>query len=131
MAEARTDFEQWLAAQYADTGPFTVFIVLVRIAGEQVSAVRSSYAQMIGDDMPWPRMRALLDGARTPWDGAALFVGLSHSGGGPMSDAMAKDKLKEVEAAVRADPLAVNRGLFFDREGRHMRIDEVAAGEGA
>ncbi len=121
----KTDFEQWLAAQFADTGPFTVFIVLVQISGEAVSAVKSSYAQLIGDDMPWAEMRALLDGARTHWDGVAFFVGLGHAGG-PLSDAAAKAKLKEVEADVLADPLALNRGLFFDREGRNLRVDEVS-----
>jgi len=61
----KSDFEQWLAAQFADTGPFTIFIVLVRITERDVKAVTSSYAQMIGDDMDWAGMRALLDGART------------------------------------------------------------------
>jgi hypothetical protein len=121
----KTDFEQWLTAQFADTGPFTVFIVLVQISGEAVSAVKSSYAQLIGDDMPWAEMRALLDGARAQWDGVAFFVGLGHAGG-PLSDAAAKDKLKEVEADVLADPLALNRGLFFDRDGRNLRVDEVS-----
>ena len=121
----KTDFEQWLTAQFADTGPFTVFIVLVQISGEAVSAVKSSYAQLIGDDMPWAEMRALLGGARTHWDGVAFFVGLGHAGG-PLSDAAAKAKLKEVEADVLADPLALNRGLFFDREGRNLRVDEVS-----
>lgn len=121
----KTDFEHWLAAQFADTGPFTAFIVLVGIGGEQVVPLKSSYAHLIGDDMPWPGMRALLDGARTPWDGVAFFVGLAHYGG-PLPDAVASAKLKEVEADVKSDPLALNRGLFFDREGRHLRIDQVA-----
>ncbi|HEX9521610.1 MAG TPA: hypothetical protein VF949_01495 [Reyranella sp.] len=121
----KTDFEQWLTAQFADTGPFTAFIVLVQISGEAVSAVKSSYAQLIGDDMPWAEMRALLDGARAHWDGVAFFVGLDHAGG-PLSDAAAKAKLKEVEADVLADPLALNRGLFFDRHGRNLRVDEVS-----
>ncbi len=121
----KTDFEQWLAAQFADTGPFTVFIVLVSIGTDQVIPVKSSYAHLIGDDMPWPGMRGLLDSARTPWDGVAFFVGLGHAGG-PLPDAVAAAKLKQVEADVKADPLAFNRGMFFDREGRHLRIDETA-----
>ena len=121
----KTDFEQWLAAQFADTGAFTIFIVLVSIGADKVVPVKSSYAHLIGDDMPWPGMRALLDGARTPWDGVAFFVGLAHDGG-PLPDAVASAKLKEVEADVKSDPLALNRGLFFDREGRHLRIDQVA-----
>ena len=72
----KTDFEKWLAAQFADTGAFTIFIVLVRTSGEQVAAVKSTYAQMIGDDMSWVQMVALLDGARTSWDAVAFFVGL-------------------------------------------------------
>ncbi len=125
MPPDKTDFERWLAAQFADTGSFTIFIVLVRIVGNEVQAVRSSYAQMVGDDMPWLQMRRLLDGAHAVWDGVAFFVGLLDESGGPMPDTMAKVKLGEVEAQVLADPLVLNRGLFFDREGRHMRIDEV------
>jgi hypothetical protein len=121
----KADFEQWLTAQFADTGPFTIFIVLVQIAGEEVVLLKSSYAHLIGDDMSWDEMRALLDRARAPWNGVAFFVGLGHAGG-PLPDEAAARKLRDVEADVRADPLALNRGLFFDREGRHLRIDEVA-----
>ena len=121
----KADFEHWLHAQFADTGPFTVFIVLVRISGDEVAPLKSSYAHLIGAAMGWSEMRALLDGARTAWDGVAFFVGLGVDGG-PLPDAAAARKLKDVEADVKADPLALNRGLFFDREGRHMRIDEVA-----
>ena len=122
--EMKTDFEQWLSAQFADTGPFTIFIVLVRIAGDEVVPLKSSYAHLIGDDMAWREMRALLDGAGTAWDGVAFFVGLGHAGG-PLPDEAAARKLSEVEADVKADPLALNRGLFFDREGRHLRVGEV------
>ena len=121
----KADFEQWLAAQFADTGPFTIFIVLVQIAGDEVVLLKSSYAHLIGDDMSWDEMAALLDRAGSPWNGVAFFVGLGHAGG-PLPDDAAARKLREVEADVRADPLALNRGLFFDRQGRHLRIDEVA-----
>ena len=122
----KTDFEHWLAAQFADTGPFTIFILLVRITSSNAVPLRSSYAHLIGDEMTWKEMRGLLDGARTPWDGVAFFVGLGHHGG-PLPDPVAACKLKEVEADVKADPLTLNRGLFFDREGRHLRIDETTA----
>jgi hypothetical protein len=121
----KTDFEQWLSVQFADTGPFTIFIVLVQIAGDEVVLLKSSYAHLIGDDMSWDEMCTLLDRARTPWNGVAFFVGLGHAGG-PLPDEAAARKLRDVEADVRADPLALNRGLFFDREGRHLRVDEVA-----
>lgn len=120
----KTDFEHWLAAQFADTGAFTIFIVLVRISGEQLAAVKSTYAQMIGDDMSWNEMAALLDSARTPWEAVAFFVGLGA--GGPLIDSVARNKLKDIEASVTADPLALNRGMFFDRKGRHLQVDEIA-----
>ncbi|MEA2808094.1 MAG: hypothetical protein QOJ17_2235 [Rhodospirillaceae bacterium] len=121
----KTDFEQWLSVQFADTGPFTIFIVLVQIVGDEVVLLKSSYAHLIGDDMSWDEMCTLLDRARSPWNGVAFFVGLGHAGG-PLPDEAAARKLRDVEADVRADPLALNRGLFFDREGRHLRVDEVA-----
>jgi hypothetical protein len=121
----KADFEHWLAAQFADTGPFTIFIVLVDIRDDEVVLLKSSYAHMIGDDMAWSDMRALLDRAQAPWNGVAFFVGLGHAGG-PLADEAAARKLRDVEADVKADPLALNRGRFFDREGRHLRVDEVA-----
>jgi len=120
-----TDFDRWLAAQFADTGPFTVFIVLVRIAGDDVVPLKSSYAHMIGAELSWRDMRGLLEGAGTPWDGAAFFVGLDRAGG-PLSDEVAARKLKEVEADTRADALAFNRGLLVDRKGRQLSVEEVA-----
>ena len=122
----KTDFEHWLAAQFAETGPFTAFILLVQIGEASTVLLKSSYAHLIGDEMTWQEMRTLLDGARAPWDGVAFFVGLGHEGG-PLPDPVAARKLKEVEADVKADPLTLNRGLFFDREGRHLRIDETTA----
>jgi hypothetical protein len=122
----KSDFEQWLRAQFADTGPFTAFIVLVRIAGEAVTPLRSSYAHLIGDEMAWQDMCALLDSSGIAWDGVAFFVGLDPAGG-PLADRAAAAKLREVEADLKADPLILNRGLFFDRLGHHMRIDEVEA----
>lgn len=120
----KSDFDLWLGAQIAETGPFTIFIVLVRIADDSVTPLRSSHAHMIGDEMAWHDMRTLLDSAGTHWDGVAFYVGLDHAGG-PLPDEAAAARLKDIEAELRADPLVLNRGLFFDREGRHMRIDEV------
>ncbi|MCA0301154.1 MAG: hypothetical protein LCH95_02015 [Proteobacteria bacterium] len=120
----KTDFELWLSAQYAETGSFTAFILLMRMAGDEVVPLKSSYAHLVGDDMPWRQMRELLDSARTAWDGVAFFVGLGATGG-PLPDAVAARRLKDVEADVKRDPLVLNRGRFFDRQGRHIRIDEV------
>lgn len=125
MPKAKSDFELWLTAQFAETGAFTIFIVLVQIGDKSVTPVKSTFAQMIGDDMKWDDMGKLLDGARVRWDGVGFFVGLSTSGG-PLPDSLARTKLKEVEARVMADPLALNTGRFFDRLGRHMQVDETS-----
>jgi len=122
----KTDFEQWLAAQFAETGAFTIFIVLVRIAHDSVEALKSSFAQMIGDDMSWAEMTALLDSAGARWDGVGFFVGLAQ-GGGPIADQEAREKLRGIEAEVMADPLVLNRGRFFDRQGRQMEVEPLSS----
>lgn len=71
----KTGFEHRLAAQFADTGRFTIFILLVRTAAAHGVPLRSSARPPAGGEMTWTGMR----------------------------------------------------GLFFDREGRHLRIDETAA----
>ena len=93
----KTDFEQWLAAQFADTGPFTIFIVLVRIADDEVVPLKSSYAHMIGDEMAWREMRGLLDRAAIAWDGVAFFVGLGQAGG-PLPDRNVQSNYEGVNA---------------------------------
>ncbi|MBN9091543.1 MAG: hypothetical protein J0J01_31875 [Reyranella sp.] len=121
-----TEFEPWLKAQFAETGAFTVFIVLVRIADDDVEALKSTFAQIIGDDMSWAEMTGLLAGARAQWDGVGFFVGLAADGG-PMADEEARAKLKQIDADVMADPLVLNRGRFFDRRGRRMEIEPLSS----
>ena len=117
-----TEFEYWLKAQFADTGAFTIFIVLVRIGDDRVEALKSTFAQMIGDDMTWTEMTALLAGAGAAWDGVGFFVGLAHDGG-PMADEEARAKLREIEAELKTDLLLLNRGRLFDRHGRLMEVE--------
>ena len=122
---ATTEFEAWLKSQFAEIGAFTIFIVLVHIDDDKVEAIKSTFAQMIADDMSWAEMTALLAGARTEWDGVGFFIGLAENGG-PMSDDEARLKLREIEAEVLADPLVLNRGRFLDRQGRRLQVDEAA-----
>jgi len=103
----KTDFEHWLSAQIGETGPFTLFIVLVSIAGDEVVPLKTSYAHLIGDDMAWREMGGLLDRAGVAWDGVAFFVGLGHAGG-PLPDVAAARKLREVEADVKAEGTGTN-----------------------
>jgi hypothetical protein len=120
-----TDFDRWLAAQYGEYGPFTMFIILVLISGDEVMPLKSSYAHVIGSDTSWRDIRGLLDSGGAGWNGAGFFIGLDRTGG-PLADEVAAHKLREVEADTRADALAFNRGLLVDRDGRQLRVDEVA-----
>ena len=54
-AAMKTDFEHWLAAQFADTGRSRSSSCWSH-RGDG-SFLKSSYAHLIGDDMPWPDMR--------------------------------------------------------------------------
>ena len=38
----KTDFDHWLAAQFAETGPFTLFILLIRIDQRDAVPLKSS-----------------------------------------------------------------------------------------
>ena len=84
-------------------------------------AVREAAAKIDAEEKALKEAGERYDEAHDP----GFFVGLGHAGG-PLPDAAAARKLAEVEADVKADPVVLNRGRFFDRKGRHLRIDEVA-----
>jgi hypothetical protein len=119
------DFDRWLANQFAASGPFTALLILVRVEGTAVSPLGSSYATVIGSELPWPDMRSLLDCSKLPWTGAAIFPAFSEAAG-PLSEESARRRLAELEQRVIADHAVINDGFFFDRRGRMMRLEEVA-----
>jgi hypothetical protein len=109
----KSDFEQWLSAQFADTGPFTIFIVLVRIADDEAVPLKSSYAHLIGDDMAWREMRGLLDRA-----GTVGRRGVLRRPRPCRRSTARRGGCAQLRRSGRreADPLTLNRSLFFDRE---------------
>ncbi|WP_422002912.1 hypothetical protein [Reyranella sp.] len=119
-----TDFDLWLANQLADSGAFTLFVVPIRMDGDRLVPLKSSYVHLTDGAVTWRETTGRLDAAGA-WDGAAFFVGLGE-GGGPLPDLAAALTLAQVEAEVKRDPLVLNRGRFFDAEGGQVRIDEVA-----
>lgn len=127
MAKRVDDFADWVRDQHEATGSFTALILLLRIGPDGPKPVASSWANVIGDDFDWPRMRALLAGAPAQWDGAAFFVGLMEEGG-PLPDVVARAKLAEIRARVAADPLHLNDSFLCDREARQIRVEERAPG---
>lgn len=118
-------FDDWLAGEFAATGPFTLLIVLLAIDAETARPLRSSHAHVIGAEMVWTEMAALLDRSGRDWD-AVLFTPLAAPGGGPVSEAEARRALADHVQAIMADRLLLNRGHFFDRDGRRLHIVEMA-----
>jgi hypothetical protein len=123
-ADPRTDFDCWLAAEFARTGPFTALAVLVEIADRAVTPLCSTYFNVIGDETDWSEMTVLFAGAGHAWDGAS-FHPLTAPDGGPLDNPSARLRLRDLEKRVDADRLVLNEGHFFDKWGRRLRVDEV------
>ena len=119
----RTDFDRWITEEFAATGSFTALVVLVEIAGIKVTPLCSTYLNVIGDEVDWGEITVLFAGAGRAWDGASFYpVTGPH---GPLDNPNARLKLRELEARLDDDRLVLNEGHFFDKWGRHMKIEEV------
>jgi hypothetical protein len=119
-----THFDQWIAAEFEKTGPFTAFAVLVEITENQVAPLCSTYFNVIGDEVDWGEITILFAGAGRNWDGAAFFPHASP-GGGPLDNPNARLQLRQLEERLDEDRLVLNEGHFFDKWGRRMKVDEV------
>ena len=120
------NFEPWLKSAYGETGGFTALIVLVRIGESTVTPVSSTYVHLIGDDVSWPAFSSLLAKSGQAWDGVAVFVE-TDDGKGPIPDALARIRLRDVEARIGDDRIHINDGHFFDSWGRRMKVEETTA----
>lgn len=119
-----THFDQWIAAEFEKTGPFTAMAVLVEIAESQVNPLCSTYFNVIGNEVDWGTITILFAGAGRPWDGAAFFPYASPDGG-PLDNPNARLQLRDLEERLDDDRLVLNEGHFFDKWGRRMKVDEV------
>jgi hypothetical protein len=119
-----TDFDRWLAEEFARNGEFTMLTVLVEISETKVTPLRSTFLNVIGDEITWSELTALFAGAGSPWDGASFFPVLDT--GGPVDNVSARLRLRELEARLADDRLVLNEGQFFDKWGRRLKIEEVA-----
>src|SRR5262245_27225865 len=126
--ERATDFDRWIAAEFAESGAFTAFVLLVEIAGTRVTPLCSTYFNVIGDEIDWGEITVLFAGAGAEWDGASFFP-VTAAGGGPIDNPTARLKLRELEARLDDDRLVLNEGNFFDKWGRRLRIDEAEPAE--
>ena len=121
---AVTDFDRWIAEEFATAGSFTVMVVLVSIEGIKVNPLCSTYFNVIGDDVDWAEITVLFAGAGARWDGAAFFP-MTAAEGGPLDNPSARAKLREIEARIDEDRLVLNEGNFFDKWGRRLMIEEA------
>jgi hypothetical protein len=119
-----THFDQWIAAEFEKTGPFTAMAVLVEIAESQVNPLCSTYFNVIGNEVDWGTITILFAGAGRPWDGAAFFPYASPDGG-PLDNPNARLQLRDLEERLDDDRLVLNEGHFFDKWGRRMKVNEV------
>ncbi len=120
----KTDFDVWLADEFACTGEFTAFAVLVEITETQVQPLCSTYFNVIGNETNWGEMTILFAGAGRTWDGASFFPVTSPHGGG-LDNPTARLRLRELESRIDGNPLVLNEGHFFDKWGRRLKVEEV------
>ena len=119
------DFDQWISEEFG-RGPFTALILVLEIGERTVEAVASTYLHVLGNEIDWPTMKGLLSGAPHRWNAAAVFASRDETGG-PVPDRLAKLRLADTEERVRADRLELNRGAFFNSDGRRMTVEEEDA----
>jgi hypothetical protein len=119
-----TDFDEWLAAEFARTGAFTALAVLVEITDNKVTPLCSTYFNVIGDEVDWSEITVLFAGAGHAWDGASFYP-MTAPDGGPLDNPNARLRLRELEARLDDDRLVLNEGHFFDKWGRRLQIEEV------
>ena len=91
----------------------------------KVTPLRSTFFNVIGDEVSWGDLTALFAGAGVAWDGVSFFP-VVGADGGPLNNPAARLRLRELEARLADDRLVLNEGHFFDQWGRRLRIDEVA-----
>lgn len=120
------EFNEWIVGEFGERGAFTALVVLVEIGGQSVTPLTSTYLNVIGADIDWLDILALFAGAGVRWDGASFFP-VAAPEGGPLDDQAARVGLRAIEARVKAERLALNEGFFFDRQGRRMMVEEIAA----
>jgi hypothetical protein len=119
-----TEFDRWIAEEFARLGDFTALVVLLAIDELKVTPLCSTYFAVIGTEIDWPEIVLLFAGAGMPWDGAAFFP-VGGTDGRPLDNPTARLKLRELENRLEEDRLVLNEGHFFNRDGRRLQIEEV------
>lgn len=124
--ERAAQFNDWIAEEFGESGPFTALVVLVSIGNLEVLPLRSTFFHVIGDEVDWLSFSSMMQGAKVEWDGA-MIMPLRDDDGGPMEDEYARGALRALEKRVVEDRMVLNEGHFFDKWGRRLKIEEAQA----
>ena len=120
-----TEFDAWLQDMVALHREFTVVVILAEIGERSVVPVCSTYLHVLGDEVDWTEIKALLAGSGRNWDGVAFFP-TKGVNGGPIDRETVGLRLAELEAKVIENRMVLNDGHFFDTSGRQIEIEPVA-----
>ena len=123
-----TEFDTWLKSMVSQHGEFTVLIVLARISERSVTPLCSTYLHVIGNEVDWNDITVMFAGAGQSWDGAAFFPTKGRNGG-LVDNPTARLRLAELEAKVTENRMILNDGQFFDKLGRHIKIEPIGFAE--
>lgn len=121
-----TEFDAWLKGMVGRHGEFTFLVVLAEIGERRVAPLCSTYFHVVGDEVEWSDIAAMLAGSGRKWGGAAFFPTKAAPQGGPVDDRTARSRLAEIESKVRQDRMVLNEGHFFDVLGRRIEIEPIA-----
>lgn len=124
ISDGETEFDHWVAANFAQTGAFTALVVLVAVGTQQVTPLCSTYFNVVGDQIDWQEITVLLAGSGADWNAACFFAATAPNGA-PLDNPNARAKLRELEARLDQDLLELNEGDWFDKWGRRLRTEAV------
>jgi hypothetical protein len=119
-----TEFDQWVAAEFARSGAFTALVVLVDVNANQVTPLCSTYFNVVDDEIDWQEIAILFAGSGADWD-AACFFPMSAPDGAPLDNPNARSKLRELEARLDQNLLVLKEGHCFNKLGRRLTNEEV------
>ncbi len=126
MSSSEGGFARWFTQLYAETRGFTALVLLLSLQGDKATPLSCSYVHVIGDEVAWPELKAMLDASGLRWDGVAIFPE-SAPDGGPVIDLVAKARLQQRIDDVTQNRMVLNEAGFFDARGRAIRIDPIAS----
>jgi hypothetical protein len=119
-----TEFEQWVAAEFARSGAFTALVVLIDVRVSQVTPLCSTYFNVVDEDIDWQEIIILFAGSGADWD-AACFFAIRAPNGAPLDNPNARSKLRELEARLDQDLLALKEAHCFNKLGRRLTNEEI------